>query len=256
MTLSDRRFVVIGAGGVGGHLLDGLSKLLEFQAPGSTLVIVDGDNFEPKNLERQSFNQLGNKADVRAFELAQTLQNTVVIPMPMWVVSDEVGGAVVQKDDEDPDSKIAASQLLREDDVVFAVVDNFACRKTIFEAARAFGNIDVFTGGNDDRLFGSVTRYARRDGADILEHPSERHAEYDNPGDRNPGEMSCQERAEIEGGSQILATNMAVAAFLLGRVQKVLIAGEEDLEGEIYFDLGLGKAEAYDRRDVHETVQV
>lgn len=254
MQLNERRFVVIGAGGVGGHLLEGLSKLLEFQAPGSTLVIVDGDTFEPSNQERQQFTMLGNKAEVRAFELGEMLEHTMVVPMPLWVVDDD--SAVRVDDDGDGSDKIAATSLLREYDVVFAVVDNFAARKTVFDAAAQFDNIDVFTGGNDDALFGSVTRYARRDGVDIIEHPAARHDEYDHPADRNPGDLSCQERAEREGGGQLLATNMAVAAFLLGRVHLVLVAEAEDLASEIYFDLGHGKAEPYDRREVIEAVNV
>jgi molybdopterin/thiamine biosynthesis adenylyltransferase len=166
------------------------------------------------------------------------------IPVPKWVVSDDLKGIA-----DDPDSpKITASSLITEGDVVFATVDNFAARKIIFDAAQQFENIDIFTGGNDDDLFGSIYHYQRRDGYDITDHPVNNHPEYDNPPDKNPGELSCQDRAKIEGGTQLLATNMAVAAFLLGRVQKTIVANQSPDEAEIYFDLGVGKAEPYDRR--------
>lgn len=246
--ISTRRFVVVGAGGVGGWLLTGLSKMLEFKAPGSTLIIIDGDQYEPKNVERQTFMMAGNKAEVKAAELQPSLKDTMVFPYPCWVVPND-SELVGSGDDEDGSSYLAVERCVQENDVVFAVVDNFATRKLIFEEARKRDNVDVFTGGNDENLFGSVQHYARKDGIDILEHPSERQSEYDNPPDRNPGELSCQERAELEGGTQLIATNMAVAAYLLGRAQKVIFSGEADKEALIYFDLGAGLASAIDRTE-------
>jgi molybdopterin/thiamine biosynthesis adenylyltransferase len=243
MTTETKRFVLVGAGGIGNWLAAGLVRLLEWKFPGSGLIIVDGDNYEEKNRERQEFTKIGNKAVVKAHELIPQFPNTVIIPLAKWVVSDDFSG--VSSDEDAP--KIPASQLINENDVVFAVVDNFAARKIIFDAASKLNNVDVFTGGNDDELFGSIYHYQRREGKDVTEHPVHFHPEYDNPPDKNPGELSCQERSEIEGGTQLLATNMAVAAFILGRVQKTIVLGQNPDETEIYFDLGLGKSEPYNR---------
>lgn len=240
MSNEPRKFIVVGAGGTGGWLCEGLARMLEFRMPGSALVIVDGDNFEPKNAERQNFEEIGNKAVVRAKTLQPLFPNTFIIPDERWVVEK------VDKANEDA-QQVAASKLLDEGDVVYAVVDNFSARKVIFDAARDIDNIDVFTGGNDDNLYGSVYHYQRRDGEDLTDHPVEWHPELLDPPDRNPGELSCQERAEIEGGTQLLATNMTVAGFLLGRTEKVILNGEEDKESEIMFDLGLGLSQASDR---------
>jgi molybdopterin/thiamine biosynthesis adenylyltransferase len=245
MTNDPRRFVLVGAGGIGTWLSAGLVRLLEWKYPGSALIIVDGDTFEERNKERQDFKTVGNKASVKALELSEQFNSTTVIPVPKWVVDDSFAGVA---DTESP--KIKASDLLVDGDVVFAVVDNFAARKIIFDAAMNIPNIDVFTGGNDDALFGSIYHYQRRDGRDITEHPVNTHPEYENPPDKNPGELSCQERSQIEGGTQLLATNMAVASFLLGRVQKIIVDGLDPTEAEIYFDLGVGKAEPYDRSAV------
>ena len=242
---TERRFILIGAGGIGTWLAAGLVRLLEWKYPGSALIIVDGDTFEEKNKERQDFTKIGNKASVKAYELSAQFNKTTIIPVPKWIVGDNFEGVA---DAESP--KIKASDLLSENDVVFAVVDNFAARKIIFDAASRLSNIDVFTGGNDDALFGSIYHYQRRDNKDVTEHPVVTHPEYDNPPDKNPGELSCQERSQIEGGTQLLATNMAVASFLLGRVQKIIVDGQEPTEAEIYFDLGVGKAEPYDRSAV------
>lgn len=238
----EKRFVLVGAGGIGTWLAAGLVRLLEWKFPGSALIIVDGDTYEEKNKERQDFTKLGNKAVVKATELVPQFPHTTIIPLPKWVVDDNFNGVT---DEESP--KITASQLIRENDVVFAVVDNFAARKIIFDAASRLDNIDVFTGGNDDDLFGSIYHYQKRDGVEITAHPAEFHPEYNSPPDKNPGELSCQDRAKIEGGTQLLATNMAVASFILGRVQKTIVSNQSPEETEIFFDLGLGKSEPYNR---------
>lgn len=243
-----KRVVVVGAGGIGTWLCAGIIRLLEWKYPGSALIIVDGDNYEQKNLERQDFTQMGNKASVKALELSKSFPNTFVIPIPKWVVSDEHPAT------DEESNKIRASELITENDIVIAVVDNFAARKILFDTASKLDNVDVFTGGNDDNLFGSIYHYRRRNGVDITSHPVETHPEYQNPPDRNPGEMSCQERAEIEGGTQILATNMAVAALILGRIQHTIVSDQNPEQSEIYFDLGLGMAQPYNRMVVDSLI--
>lgn len=242
MSKDPRRVIIVGAGGIGTWLSAGIVRMLEWKYPGSTLVIVDGDNYEAKNLERQDFTQIGNKASVKAFELSKQFVETNIFPLPKWVVADDFDQTL-----DENSNKIKASDLISENDIVIAVVDNFAARKILFDAAQNIDNVDVFTGGNDDNLFGSVYHYQRRNGLDVTAHPATTHSEYLNPPDRNPGEMSCQERAELEGGTQVLATNMAVAAFILGRIQKTIVSDQSPEETEIYFDLGLGMSQPYNR---------
>jgi molybdopterin/thiamine biosynthesis adenylyltransferase len=246
---SPKRVVLVGAGGIGTWLAEGVARMLEWKFPGSAVIIVDGDNYEQKNLERQNFKQMGNKASVKALELTQSFTKTLFIPVPKWVVDDNFNGVT---DEESP--KIKASDLIANGDIVLAVVDNFAARKILFAAASKLDDVDVFTGGNDDELFGSVYHYQRRNGRDVTEHPVHFHPEYDSPPDKNPGEMSCQERAEVDGGTQLLATNMAVAAFILGRIHKTIVNNQNPEETEIYFDLGVGKSEPYNRM-VQQTPQ-
>lgn len=254
MTMSTEnpiRIVLVGAGGVGTWLAEGVARLLDWRFPGSALIIVDGDNYEAKNMERQNFTKMGNKASVKALELTEKFDRTSFIPVPKWVVGDDFKGV---SDQDSP--KIKASDLLVENDVVLAVVDNFAARKIIFDAASNISNIDVFTGGNDDALFGSIYHYQRRNSEDITEHPVHYHPEYQSPPDKNPGELSCQERAEIDGGTQLLATNMAVAAYILGRLDHIIVNKRSPEATEIYFDLGIGKAEPYNRMSVPATALV
>lgn len=247
MAKKPMRFVVVGAGGIGSSLARYLTMMLEFKVPGSGLLIVDGDVFEAKNKERQVFGSFGNKAEIVVSEIAPNFTHTAVIPIPKWIVEE-----VPDEDEEGDAGKITAESLLRDGDVVFPVVDNFKARKLIFDAAANLDNIDVISAGNDDNLFCSLYHYQRRDGADVTMHPRHMHPEYENPPDRNPGELSCQERAQIEGGTQLLAANIAAVALILGKVQTVVfdqVSYEEGVErpDEIFFDLGLGMASPFQR---------
>jgi molybdopterin/thiamine biosynthesis adenylyltransferase len=256
------RVIVVGAGGVGTWLCQGLVRQLEYSAPGSALIIVDGDNFEEKNKERQSFHGVGNKAEVLARELQPMFPQTFVVPQAAWIV-ESVDDTIPEEEsdsDEPIATKIAASALLTNGDVIYAVVDNDAARKTLIEAASVLDNVDLFTAGNDENYYGSVYHYRRRDGEDVTINPIKNHPEYENPNDRNPGEMSCQERAEIDGGTQLVATNMAVASLLLGRTHKMILSDGEfyidedsgDGDQEIFFDLGVGKAQGAIRLAVQQ----
>ena len=210
--------------------------------------------FEPKNIERQNFSTIGTKAHVVADDIKAQTRNIFIVPRAAWVVSDEVAAQSGTDDDDNTIGKIGVSDLLQEGDYVFCVVDNYATRKLVFDAAQKYNNIDIYTGGNDERLFGSVYHYRRREGQDVSLHPATMHDEFRNPQDRNPGEMSCQERAELDGGTQLLAINMAVAAYLLGKAAHTIFPTTSEEEqaameiAEVYLDLELGLSQPYDRR--------
>ena len=57
--------------------------------------------------------------------------------------------------------------------------------------------------------------------------------------------LSAPEKRRLRG--IITMSVMAVAAFILGRVHKTIVLGQSPEETEVYFDLGLGKAEPYNR---------
>lgn len=240
------RAVVIGAGGIGSWLTEGLVRQMAFSRfrGNCALVLVDGDDYEPSNRARQGFTQMGNKANVKAEELAPMFPEVFVVPVPRWIVES-------YPEDYDASSEEAeyttCADLLQDGDVVFCVVDNHATRKIVFEAAKAFDNIDCYTGGNDDAFEGSIYHYRRRDGVEVTEHPFEFHPELINPPDRNPALLSCGERAALGGSTQLIATNMAVAAWLLGRFQRDIIANKADTNAEVFFDLAAGAATSYDR---------
>ncbi|MGH7395562.1 MAG: ThiF family adenylyltransferase, partial [Candidatus Methylomirabilales bacterium] len=97
---------VIGLGGIGCALLPPLARYLHYAGTGCRLTLVDGDAFEQRNLPRQSFRAAGNKARVKAEELAQEFTGLSVRAIPEFV------------------SPANASDLIRNGDVVFLGVDN------------------------------------------------------------------------------------------------------------------------------------
>lgn len=254
-------FCIVGVGGIGTALADDLTKMLEYKRPASYMILVDGDTFEEKNKERQNFGEMGRKAEVKAKELQSRFSATTIVPVAKWVV-EEVPQSQGEEDanadpttSDSPSTKIAVRDLLDEGMVVFAVVDNFMARAIICEEAENYDNIDVFMGGNDDALFGSVYHYQRRNGEDITAQPKLWHPELLDPPDRNPGDLSCEERAKIDGGTQLVATNRMVAAYMLGRVQHCILEGNEPGEGASwYFDMADASFNADYRPGPNQTV--
>ncbi len=247
------RFIVIGAGGIGGWLIRAIAPTIEYTdkiaVEDKNLIIVDGDVFEPKNATRQDFDMIGPKPTVRCEELAPRYPLVNFAAVNKWVV--EKAPEIEEGDEEGEElaATIAASDLIQDGDVIFCVVDNFACRATVTAAAAELENVDLFHAGNDDAYFGSYYHYCRRGGVDVTENPLWKD-EFKNPADRNPGEMSCEDRARIDGGTQLIWTNMAVAAMVGIKFNRFIVQDvrEPDTD-ESYFDFEKVKAGGRDRTD-------
>ncbi len=190
----------------------------------------------------------------------EKLPNVYIVAKAAWVVADEVA----DKEAEEGESAgyVGAKALLQEGDTLFICVDNHSARKLLLEAARELDNITVINGGNEDDGFGCTYAYIRRNGVDITDYPGIHHDEFVNPPDKNPGELSCAERALLEGGTQVIATNLAVASTMIFDAHRVLFAdAASGIEGnranfagvvltnEKMFDLGYGTSNPYARCD-------
>ncbi|RJR34015.1 MAG: hypothetical protein C4567_16170 [Deltaproteobacteria bacterium] len=185
----------IGIGGIGCALLPFLCRYLQYSGDKARITLIDGDSFERANAPRQAFTRLGNKAEVKARELAQEFENLSLRAAPEFVTPENV------------------SRLLKEGDVIFLMVDNHASRKLVSGHAATLANVTLISGGNDF-TDGNVQVYLRREGLDLTPSLTRYHPEIAQPQDRNPAELSCEELM-AQGAPQLLFTNLMVASMML-----------------------------------------
>ena len=223
------RHVVIGAGGIGRWLTLGLAPTLTEQ---DSLVIVDGDSYEPHNLTRQGRTE-GGKANGMSLHVRH--YRVPVEAVPQFVTVDG------KRD------TISVSELIGHDDTVWLCVDNHATRKAVIEHCTTLDTITLISGGNDDDQ-GNVIIYMRKDGVDLLPHPFARHPElkrarrWKKP-TATTHQASCAARSEA-GDGQTLRANMMAAVCMLGAFAHISRAGGPRGVGglppcEVYFDAAL-----------------
>lgn len=232
------RVKVIGLGGIGCALLDYLPRYLSYSKPDESLphsvagkvrlVLVDGKQYEMRKAERQSFSQMGNKANIKCGEIARAFENLSVRAIDEFVTPENI------------------TSIIQEGDVVFLGVDNHKTRKLVSDYCQSLQNVVVFSGGNE-LTDGNVQIYVRENGVDIRLPLTEFHKEINNPADKSPHEMSCQELAEA-GSPQLLFVNAKAAIEMLCAFynwQHGKLCYDEN-----YFDITLGKTNPKDRSGV------
>ncbi len=205
----------IGIGGIGCALLPFLCRYLNYAGARARLTLIDGDSFERANAPRQAFPRLGNKAEVKARELAQEFEALSLRAVPEYVTAANV------------------IRLLAAGDVVFLMVDNHASRRLVDEHAATLSDLTLISGGNDFED-GNIQVYLRRQGRDLTPRLSRYHPEIAQPQDRHPAELSCEELMAA-GAPQLLFTNLMVAALMLNAFYGL----SRDLPGycEVYLDI-------------------
>jgi len=225
---------VIGVGGIGCALLPHLCRYLSHGSsstgPGdgngaaagrrARVTLVDGDAFEARNAARQAFPAAGNKAQVKAAELAREFAALSLRAVPEFIHAGN------------------AAALVRPGDVVFLAVDNHSTRKAVSDHCRTLRDAVLISGGNE-LTDGNVQVYVRRAGEDVTLPLTRFHPEIADPSDRSPAEMSCDELAR-EGAPQLLFTNLAVASAMLN----AFYAWEQGAlaYGEVYLDIVQARA--------------
>ena len=115
LTLRTKRVLVAGCGGLGGHIIDQLARIGVGQ-----LRVVDGDVFEPSNLNRQLLSSvpvLGiSKAGAAAEHIARVNPEIIADPAECFLTEDNV------------------KDLIGDCDVVMDALDNIASRKILASA--------------------------------------------------------------------------------------------------------------------------
>jgi molybdopterin/thiamine biosynthesis adenylyltransferase len=205
----------IGIGGIGCALLPFLCRYLQYSGEPARITLIDGDRFERGNAPRQAFHRLGNKAEVKARELAQEFEALSLRSTPEFVTPEN------------------AARLIAPGDWVLLMVDNHASRQLVSDHAGALSDLTLISGGNDYED-GNVQVYVRRDGQDLTPSLSRYHPEIAQPRDRNPAEMSCEELM-AQGAPQLLFTNLMVASLMLNAFYALRQGGVN--YSEVYLDI-------------------
>ena len=200
---------IIGLGGTGGIVARYLLMYLAALGVSVRVVLIDGDDFEPKNAERMLFSSCGNKASVVLEDIAPSLEDAAVtlVAIEQFVTPENV------------------SQLLHEGDVVLLAVDNHATRKLVAEhCAQKLDDVCLISGGNDGvgydstgravrGTYGNVQVHLRREGQDETPSLVAYHPEIAAHADKLPTDISCTEA--LTSVPQIAFANLAAASAML-----------------------------------------
>lgn len=208
---------IIGLGGVGSMLCDNLLRYLNHLDETEVVVnLIDGDHYEARNSERQTFTRLGSKASVKCAEMNYKFNNVICYDHNEFVTENNI------------------ANLIHEDDIVFICVDNHISRKLISDYCQSLQNITVISGGNE-YTDGNVQLFKREGGMNVTANLTDYHPEINFPEDKSPDEMSCEELSKAE--PQLLFTNLTVATMMCWMFYSVFNGNDVTKHGEVYFDI-------------------
>lgn len=196
-----RKIKVIGAGGIGGYLLDPLARYLSYTGDHCEVTVIDGDKFEERNRERQRYaHGLTNKAEAAVEDLREEFPKVHFRAKTEYLTEDNVISAI------------------REGDVVFMGVDNHATRKLVADRCKELDDILLISGGNG-YTDGDVLVHWRKDGIDKTPPITDTAPEIKTPKDKNPGLFTDTDRqgcqAQAINNPQLLFTNLDIASCML-----------------------------------------
>ena len=208
---------IIGLGGIGSVLSNTLSRYVDSKQsiPNITMNLVDGDEYEFKNLERQEFNGFGNKAEVKTKELRAKFSKIQFNDYQTFL------------------NEITAPEIIKENSIVFVAVDNHKTRRLVSNYAKNLNDIIIISGGNE-LTDGNVQIYIRKGGIDVTPSLTDYHPEIQNPEDKSPDEMSCEELSKSE--PQLYFTNFMVAGYMCSAFYNIIEKNNYKIS-EVYFDL-------------------
>jgi len=210
------KIVIIGLGGVGSILCDNLSRYLNYSDINASVSLVDGDYYESRNSERQTFIRLGDKASVKCTELIHKFQEVSFQDFNEFINEDNV------------------ASLITENSIVFLCVDNHISRKIISDHCQTLNDITIISGGNE-YTDGNVQLYKREGGKNVTASLTEYHPEIEFPEDQSPEDMSCEELSKSE--PQLLFTNLTVATIMCWMFYAIHNGKDVTKHGEVYFDI-------------------
>jgi len=214
---------IVGLGGIGSSLCESLGRFINYSKDlNPTILLVDGDEFEPKNLERQVFSEMGNKAEVKADDIMIKFSGLRVDSFEAYV------------------NEANIAEAIKNGDVVFLCVDNHKTRNIVSNYCKNLTDVTLISGGNEFED-GNVQIYVRKGGQDITPDLCSYHPEIANPNDKLPEEMGCEELTHSD--PQLYFTNLYVATLMCCAFYTVVLK-EEYERSEVYFDIRTMSADA------------
>lgn len=198
------RIKLIGLGGIGCVVLPYLTMFLDNLGIPGRLVLIDGDEFETKNSERMQFQDIGNKADIKAQEAVSWIERgaLTVASVPEFVTPENL------------------ERLIRPHDIVMMGVDNYQTRRKVSEYCETLSDIVLFSGGNDgvepphqQGTYGNVQIAIRAGNRELTAPLTRFHPEIATADGPLPDDPSCG--VLVTSVPQILFTNLAVASAML-----------------------------------------
>ena len=208
---------IIGLGGIGSVLVNTISRFLnsnENLKP-ITIKLVDGDDYEYKNISRQEFYNYGNKANVKKRELSNRFQDIDYLDFQMFLDENNI------------------SEIVTENSIVFVSVDNHKTRRLVSNYAKKLNNVIVISGGNE-LTDGNIQIFIRKGGENVTPSLTDYHPEIENPLDKSPDEMSCEELSHAE--PQLYFTNFMVAGHMCSAFYNIIERNNYKIS-EVYFDI-------------------
>lgn len=224
--------VVVGIGGIGTAVIEPLFRYVQYSMKTDepiTVKLVDGDIYEPKNLERQRMlwdDIRQNKAEVHAKRLGEEFDNLEIQAVPEYVTRDNV------------------SSIIENGDLVFLGVDNHKTRKMVADYCAQLDDVVVISGGNE-LTDGNVILFIKENGKKLTANLDEYHPEIAYPQDKHPDELSCEDQLKIN--PQILFMNLQIATLMLITFYNVIQSENWEDFGEVYTDIKLCKTDTADR---------
>jgi molybdopterin/thiamine biosynthesis adenylyltransferase len=210
------KIVIVGLGGVGSVLCDNLARYLNYSDIEASVSLVDGDYYESKNSERQTFIRLGDKASVKCTELTHKFSDVSFIDFNNFVNEDNV------------------SSIIEDGSIVFLCVDNHISRKVISDYCSTLSDITIISGGNE-YTDGNVQIFKREGGKNVTAALTEYHPEIEYAEDQSPEDMSCEELSKSD--PQLLFTNLTVATIMCWMFYAIHTGKDVTKHGEVYFDI-------------------
>ena len=219
---------IIGLGGIGSILSDSISRFLNYKSTLSIykVTLVDGDSYETKNHERQTFEVEGsNKAETKKEELKGRYRNIIFSSIPKFVTKENI------------------SQIIKEESINLLCVDNHKTRKVVSDYCSELKDITLISGGNEITE-GNIQIFVKNGGEKVTPSLTDYHPEIDNPQDKSPEEKSCQELQQSE--PQLYFTNLMVSCYMCCALYNTM--NENHQYSEVYFDITTMKADSKIRK--------